>query len=81
MKIHKSVRNLAIKHKLNIIRDHHGYYKIGPFVSMFTTAKSGIVTIRKYLKIINRCKQTVIDIEKAHKDAANSKLVFKRVCV
>ena len=77
MKIHKSVRNLAIKHKLNIIRDHNGYYKIGPFISMFPTAKSGILAIRKYRKITNRCKQTVIAVEKAHKDAANSKLVFK----
>jgi hypothetical protein len=53
--MHKSARDFALKHRLNLGRHANGHYYIGgPYaglwLSMYPTAKSGIVLMRKFLR-------------------------------
>jgi len=60
MKIHKTVRDIALKHKIRIRRDHNGIYFVldefgdVEFFSYSSTAKSGVATIKKYLRYLNK---------------------------
>jgi len=60
MTIHTTVRDIALKHKIKIRRDHNGIYFVlnefgnVEFFSYSSTAEGGVALIKKYLRYPNK---------------------------